>query len=738
MVDEEIVMGKVIPGVNDLATLYPEIARQWHPTLNGDLTPDRVAAHCNTKHHWLCEKGHDYGASPGKRVSGTGCPYCSNKRVLKGFNDLQTVYPELAVEWDYDLNVGGPEDYVFGSTYRAHWICAGCGRRWEAKICDRAASKHKTCAKCASKKRGKAFHERALKKSGCITDPLLLKEWDYETNAKDPEWYTPKNNKSVSWICSVCGGRYKAAIYHRTTTGQGCPYCSNKRVLKGFNDLKTTYPELASEWDYEANDKDPEDYTYGSTETAHWVCSVCGNKWEAKIRDRVKSKCKTCPECTKKKRGESKHEHALKNSGCITDPLLLKEWDYEKNEKGPESYTPKSNESVFWICSMCGHRYPAKISNRAIGRGCPCCAGNVVVPGINDLATTHPQLAAEWHPTKNGDLKPTDVTYGRADVIWWLCPEGHAYQASLNHRSSGTNCPKCNSGRQTSFAEQAFFYYIRKVFPDAVNRYADIFDGSMELDIYIPSIKLGIEYDGEAWHRKDKKEREARKYRICQEHGIRLLRLKEKRSDSDWGTADEFLSIENGPLYEHEYLARTIRFLLDRIHPESNMWTRKNPLQSHSRVDINIDRDEAEIRSYMTKIKGSLAEKFPCIAVEWHPTKNGSLTPDKVKPHSGARVWWVCPDCGNEYRTTVSSRASGTGCRKCGIRKSALSRGKRVAMLDSDTGEELRVFDTISEASRELGINNSNITMVCKGRRRIAGGYGWVYKDPSESPLSAL
>ena len=86
----------------------------------------------------------------------------------------------------------------------------------------------------------------------------------------------------------------------------------------------------------------------------------------------------------------------------------------------------------------------------------------------------------------------------------------------------GTNCPICFKGRQTSFAEQAFYFYIKKVYPDAINSYRDIFNNGMELDIYIPSIRLGIEYDGEAWHKESNFERELKKFQICQEHNIKL------------------------------------------------------------------------------------------------------------------------------------------------------------------------------------------------------------------------
>ncbi|MBQ3111436.1 MAG: hypothetical protein IJC70_01005 [Firmicutes bacterium] len=419
-----------------------------------------------------------------------------------------------------------------------------------------------------------------------------------------------------------------------------------------------------------------------------------------------------------------------KNDLATVYPALAQEWDYNRNDKRPEEYTPKSNQSVYWKCSKCGYSYKAKISNRAIGRACPCCTGKVAVAGINDLTTTHPHLAAEWHRTKNKELSPAQVTAGRAAKVWWQCPEGHEYQASILHRSHGTGCPKCYAGRQTSFAEQAVFFYVKKAFPDAISRYTDIFNNGMELDIYIPSIRLGIEYDGFAWHKEHHAERERRKYEICQRNNIKLLRIKESQSNADSFNADYSLSMDK-KLYKPQNLAKAIRYILDKIDPVSNMWTRKHPLSFHSPVDINIPRDEMEIRSYMTKLRtGSLAENFPQIAKEWHPTKNGTVTPEKVSPYSDAKVFWLCPICNQEYYASIGHRCAGTGCPKCGIIKSAQARSKRVQMIDPNSQKVLKIFASISEASRQTGISSGNISAVCKGsNRKQAGGYIWKYAD---------
>ena len=626
-----------------------DLMEEWDFEENRQLNinPHVVGVGSHIKAWWICKKGHRWQTEIKARVSGIGCPYCANKKILKGFNDFATAYPKLAKQW------------------------------------------HPT-------------------KNGSLA----------------PDQVAPHSNKLVYWLCEN-GHEFKMTPVNRAN-GQNCPYCNNRRLLVGYNDLGTTHPNIAKEWDYSKNIGSPKDYTYRSMFKAHWKCSTCGNEWTAQIRDRVDSKYQLCPVCTLAKKGKERHNKLIKEHGGITDPQLIAEWDYSKNDKGPEEYRPLSNESVYWICSKCGYHFKAKINNRTLRKSCAACKGKVVVKGINDLATTHPKLAAEWHPTKNGDLRPTDVSYGMATQIWWVCSEGHEYKATLLHRSSGTNCPKCNSGRQTSFAEQAVFYYVRKVFPRAISRYKEIFSNGMELDIFIPSIKLAIEYDGEAWHKADKLNREKRKYQICQKHGIKLLRLKEKSSETDRYTADSVLSIR-GNMYEHNQLAKVIRFLLDKIDPETNMWTRKTPF-FHSKVDINIDRDEAEIRSYMTRLKnGSFAEKYPDLAIEWHPSKNGNLSPDKVKPQSDIKVWWKCPACSHEYYGTVGHRVSGTGCPKCGIMKSKQSKQKRVSMLDPNTSEVIRTFDSIVEASKVMGINNSNITMVCKGLRKKAGGYSWEY-----------
>lgn len=133
-------------------------------------------------------------------------------------------------------------------------------------------------------------------------------------------------------------------------------------------------------------------------------------------------------------------------SWCISNNRedLLKEWHYEKNEISPSQISPKSHKRVWWRCSK-GHEWESVLSNRtSLNTGCPFCAGNNTIEGVNDLQTLFPEIAAEWHQTKNGNLKPTDYSAGSTVKVWWKCDRGHEWQAIINNRTGkNSGCPIC-------------------------------------------------------------------------------------------------------------------------------------------------------------------------------------------------------------------------------------------------------------------------------------------------------
>ena len=564
----------------------------------------------------------------------------------------------------------------------------------------------------------------------------LMKEWYKEKNELLgilSSKTTLHSNKKVWWKCEK--EHFWKMSPDKKLKSKGCPFCLNKRVLVGYNDLATLFPHLSKEWDVTENEIDINSVVIGSAQKIHWICSKCQHKWVAAVRMRTQ-RGHGCPECAKKIRANNRTETLVEKNGCITDPHLLKEWNYEKNEElglFPDKFTPYSNKKVWWRCSTCGYEWKATVSNRSRrGDSCPLCANRVVVPGINDLCTTHPELADEWDFEENEDLLPQNVSYGMGKKVSWKCPLGHKYKATILHRSSGTNCPICNSGRQTSFAEQAIFYYLKKLYPNAINRYRDIFDNGMELDVYIPEIRYGIEYDGSFWHQGNKYEREKRKFEICKANGIKLIRIKSFENDhslklhyADWTF---FLKEDN--LLELEKL---IQMLCSRLY-NSNM----HPIKKWENFVsmVNIERDKYKIFTYRYNLKDSFADQYPEIAKEWHPTKNGNILPNMFKSGSSFLAWWLCPTCGREWKANIHARAKGGGCKNCQrVNNSGGNHYKAKKIYQyAKEGQFIKEWEAISDASKTLRINQSNISMCAEGKRAVAGGYRWSFKLSEKLP----
>ena len=333
---------------------------------------------------------------------------------------------------------------------------------------------------------------------------------------------------------------------------------------------------------------------------------------------------------------------------------LMAEWDWEKNNElnfNPQALTLGSHKKVWWKCNK-GHEWQAQLANRNNGNGCPYCAGQWAIQGETDLETNDPLLASEWLTMENLPLTPSTISWKSSRKVWWQCSYcGNKWQSTVVNRVNGRGCPKCYSRNQTSFPEQAIFYYLLKSYPDAKNRFKTDFLESMEIDIYIPSKKIAIEYDGVAWHTSSRaQQRENKKYLICKNNGILLIRIKEK-SEEEHKNCDVLITTSYNHL-DFKELDRVIKQLLIYLRIDS---------------DINSKRDKIIIQQqFLSKKKmKSILHLNPEIAATWNTSKNGLLTPDMFSPGSTDKVWWKCSICGNEWETRIDHRCAGAGCPIC-------------------------------------------------------------------------
>ena len=267
----------------------------------------------------------------------------------------------------------------------------------------------------------------------------LLAQWDAEANLPmTPETVSYGSKYKAEWQCES-GHRWCAQVWSRTTNHSGCPVCAGKTVVSGINDLKTKFPEIASQWHPTKNGElTPEQVSLNTHRKVWWQCEICGHEWQTGISTRTHGS--GCPVCA------GKTVIPGQNDLLSRYPKIAKEWSRERNGRlTPDSVTPLSNRSVWWKCEN-GHEYKAMIASRtANGTGCPYCANRKVLPGFNDLASQMPKIAAQWHPTLNGTLTPEMVTCGSAKKVWWQCSEGHVWKAAIYSRTGvqKCGCPVC-------------------------------------------------------------------------------------------------------------------------------------------------------------------------------------------------------------------------------------------------------------------------------------------------------
>lgn len=292
-----------------------------------------------------------------------------------------------------------------------------------------------------------------------------------------------------------------------------------------------------------------------------------------------------------------------------------------------------------------------------------------IIEGINDFESfcklnDLEDILDEWNNELN-EFNPSQIcrSSSKYKVIWncrkcgyqWSCTPNNRVKVSVVKGIRISECPMCLKEKQTSFPEQAIYYYIKKLFPDAIN--GDKEKVGMELDIYIPSLNVGIEYDGYAWHKDITKD--IKKNEMCEKQGIKFIRIRE----------------EGCPIMENNENCRILHISANNREDLISTINNLCDLLGVS-VDINIKRDEPLIMALYQKNKyeNSLSYLYPKLAEEFHPTKNGELKSQDINKRSARKVWWKCSECNHEWIATVSSRTAGHGCPSCSGR--ALVYGK--------------------------------------------------------------
>lgn len=619
-----------------LSESHPMLAKELHPSKNGELTSVTLTKGSHKKVWWICSKGHEWDAEVASRAGGKqGCPLCSNQRIVPGINDFPTTRPDLVESWNKDRNRKiEPTSLSAGSTrVKVWWICSK-GHEWETSVAKRSSGQG--CPICAG-----TTVQQGKNDLGSL-NPSLISQWDFKKNKLDPKTVSSGSSKKAWWICDK-EHSWEAAI-HTRSKGSGCPVCSNLKILPGFNDLESASPEVASLWHPTKNGNlMPSQVGANSPRKVWWRC-VRGHDTKVAIHSRVNgSSCGVClnqiiqrgvndlatthPHLwlsidfersgldktavlgagSKKKiwwKCEEGHtwltpiQKRSHGAGCAvcqnrvtvagqndlgtTHPLLAQEWDSSKNSVRVVDINSANPGKFWWICSK-GHSFAMSPLLRRRGVGCSICANKKVAIGVNDLVTTHPLLAAEWDDKRNGSVRPSDVVSGSAKKAWWVCPQGHSYQARLYSRMNGSGCQFCQGNA--------------------------LWSGFNDLEILFP--ELSSEFDLE----------------------------------------------KNSPLTPATVLGGGVTKMW-WVCPESHSY--------QSSISKRLSGRGCPVCSNRKIVPGinDLATTNPALAAEWHPSMNGKLKSSSISSGSGKKAWWLCKS-GHEWEANISSRSQGIGCPSC-------------------------------------------------------------------------
>jgi len=494
---------------NSLAILHPALAKEWFQDKNGNLTPSDVRPGTDRKVWWLCDKGHSWKTAVCHRThntKATDCPYCSGKKASVE-NNFKVLFPELAKEWDFVKNDSlRPEMVTPGSNKKVWWKCTR-GHEWLTSPVQRVRASN-SCPKCApqtSRLEIRLFCELKYLfgnnvewryKIDRIEVDLFLIKYSVGLEIDGYPWHENKEDKDIAKTAELLKRDIKLfrlrdsklpvieesdifygsieddlpiitrllsnLLLHVTFDTNdldnvrkyiaSAAIQNNDEYQRIISFLPSPPPEyslanvhnhLINEWNYEKNAPlKPENFTPSARAYVWWRCPK-GHEYQSMIFNRIRQEV-GCPYCTGKK---------ISPDNCLQSsfPHLVKEWNYEKNlPLTPSDVYHGSHLKVWWKCEH-GHEWQTKVTHRTRrSSGCPYCSGNRVNDD-NSLKALFPEIARQWHPSRNGDLTPNTIAPGSSKKIWWKCEKGHEWKTTPTSRTgkNKTNCPYC-SGKKAS------------------------------------------------------------------------------------------------------------------------------------------------------------------------------------------------------------------------------------------------------------------------------------------------
>lgn len=491
-----------------LQDLIPNLKDIW--SQNNAFPYFKAKLYSTDKYLFNCDVcGKEFSSTPQalrdrKEAGKIGCKHCyGGYHPPEKGQSFAEVRPDLLKWFNYEKNFPfKPEFLSVGSNKKFHWKCNECGYEWVSTF-NTMRNREPNCIKCGLYKN---FSGTVAKTTG---------EWLIENNLSlvgngAPLDRTVLRDSRVDLKCNKCNGVFNRNLLDVSRDKEEdfivCPYCSDREVFTGLNDVLTYCKN---------NDISLEDYRGSldlskelpsSHKLTEWWCERHNGVYSQSIRGHILDKY-SCNICSGAYFVKGVNDFKTK---CIANNKLhlLEEWDDERN---PEDFPSNTNIIVKWKCKQ-GHSFESQISARFTGNNCPICSGYKVVAGINDFETCNPDLMLDWDWEENS-VKPSEIGKGASYRAKWKCHKcGFKWSSLVSDRNyfnrmsktssvSPNACPNCAIQEKKSFLEIRLYEILKKHIPDLQSGY--IVKGpnfSWSVDMYSPSKKIAVEFNGIYWH----------------------------------------------------------------------------------------------------------------------------------------------------------------------------------------------------------------------------------------------
>ena len=625
-------------GVNDFRTVSPQLALDTSDELNPDIDLNKLGIGSKTRIHWKCHicgfewdapihgRAHRYNGNNGIAA----CPACAKVRRKDGYD---VDYPELVPL--YSPNNPIPLNEVRGVKAKFLWICPKHGE-YEQKLGHMIrALKNGTigCPYC------NGFKVRREDSAGAKA-PELIKEWA-SSNESTLYEYAPNSKYLATWCCPDCGTKWKAPIYERVQGYGKCPTCYGNKTFK------ERYPELEQ---YYAKDNDLpfEKAVISDTTPRNWICEH-GHEFEDSFY-KIHKRGYRCPYCESVKALQGFNDFAT------LEPVISKDYDEEKNGNTAGDVLI-TNRPVYFKCKN-GHSFKRPIIQHIKSHGkCPVCANKRIEKGINDLATTNPEIATLLSP--NNERKADTLLPSFKLKVAWICPTCNGeYYAPVEDMVNGlAECPYCSNQKPL-----AGFNTLKALYPEIAEHLSP--NNDFTADEILPTRYGSIKWicptcGGEYSASVEDMVNGLSECPYCNNQrplaGVNTLKalypeIAEHLSPNNDFTADEILPTRYKsvkwicPTCGGEYLA-SVKDMIEGT------------------AECPYCNNQRHLAGFNT-----LKALYPEIAKEMNP--NNEKGPDDVLPTSAYLAEWTCPTCGYTYKASVRDRvASDDLCPACAGKK---------------------------------------------------------------------